>query len=420
MKISNTPTWQADLPAALKLKKFPKLNQNLDTDVVIIGGGMVGILSAYLLGKTGKSVVILESGKILQGATSMTTAFLTQNYDTDIPDSISIYGKKKTQLIWESHGKAIDLIEQIIKTEKIDCEFMRCSNFAYINSQDDSEVLEKEYKAMKQLGFKVQLRKNDDLKFKNFGYIETKNQAKFHSLKFLYALAGKLSEMDVQIYEQSAAEEINGDGPVEVKVGKYAVRAKNSITATYSPLNNPIQTFAKKGMYVSYVYELRVEKGLFKEGIYEDFENPYHYFRIDRGAIYDRMIIGGEDNRKEIEFRKEKNFKALHAYLTHLIPSKKFKVVRKWRGPILEPSDGLPLIGKYRAGQYVATAFSGNGMTYSGVAAMMFRDLITKKKNPWTSLYNPKRLPTVKQLAIKAKDYGEELINAAGKNTFKY
>jgi glycine/D-amino acid oxidase-like deaminating enzyme len=122
-------------------------------------------------------------------------------------------------------------------------------------------------------------------------------------------------------------------------------------------------------MYKSYVYEVRIPRGLIKEGTYEDCNNPYHYFRVDRQAKYDRMIIGGEDNRKEIAVDDRKNFKALEEYLTELLKGKRYTIVRKWTGPILEPSDGLALIGKFRSVQLIATAFSGNGMTYSGIAA---------------------------------------------------
>lgn len=165
---------------------------------------------------------------------------------------------------------------------------------------------------------------------------------------------------------------------------------------------------------------MQIPKGLFKQGIYEDTENPYHYFRIDRNGEFDRMIIGGEDNRKEVEFGKQKNFDALRNYLKQLMGDRKFVIVRKWSGPILEPSDGLPLIGEFKPKQLLAAAFSGNGMTYSAIAAMMFKNIIIGKKSKWTSLYDPKRTPTIKQLYVKAKDFGEEFIQGVVKNTIKY
>ncbi len=416
MKIQNKTTWQDHKP----LPAFPKLNRDIATDVVIIGGGLAGIMSAYMLAKAGKKVVILEAERVLSGATIYTTAFLTQVYDTDITDSIEMYGAKKTKQIVESHGKAIDAIESIIKAEKIECEFRRCSNYSYCNEEDDFESLKEEYEAMKKVGYKASLKKDRRLKFRNFGYIETANQAKFHPIKFAQGLIVRLREMGVEIYEKSSVEKVTGTKKVKAIGKNFSVTAEWAITATYDPLNNPKETFAKKGMYVSYVYEVQIPRGAFKEGIYEDTENPYHYFRIDRNANYDRMIIGGEDNRKEIEFGKQKNFNALEDYLNQLLEGKKYTITKKWRGPILEPSDGLPLIGKFRTGQLIATAFSGNGMTYSAIAAMVFRDIVKGKKNGWVSVYDPLRTPTIKQLYKKAMDYGEEFLKGAARNTIKY
>jgi glycine/D-amino acid oxidase-like deaminating enzyme len=416
MKILNKPTWQDQRP----LKAFPKLNANLNCDVVIAGGGLAGILSAYLLAKKGYSVALLEADRLLSGATQYTTAFLTQIYDTDTADSIKIYGTNKTKLIWESHGEAINLIERIAKEENIDCEFTRCSNYSYGNSEEDFKLLKEESKAMKSLGFRVALKNKNDLNFRNYGYIETMNQAKFHPIKFAQGVVSRLEEMGVEIFEKSPVEKISGKGPVKAGTKYHSVKAMWAITATYDPLNNPKETFGKKGMYVSYVFEVQVPKGIFKEGIYEDLENPYHYFRIDRMGSHDRMIIGGEDNRKEIEFRKQKNFNALSDYLSQIMEGKKYRIAKKWSGYILEPSDGLPLIGEFRPHQLIATAFSGNGMTYSAISAMMLRDALIGKKNRWAPVYNPVRTPTLKQLLVKARDYGEEFIKGAARNTLKF
>ena len=417
MKISNKSTWESFYVP----QKFGKLKENTSTDAVIIGGGMVGILTAYLLAKEGISVVILEKDRILTGATMFTTAFLTQNYDTDIVDSIKIYGKKKTKQIWDSHGNAIDLIEKIIKQEKIECEFMWCSNYSYGNVEEDVDLLKEEYDAMKKVSISnVSFTKTNKILPGKFGLLETKRQAKFNPMKFLLALVPRLEEMGVRIYEKTEVQKISGTKPVKAHVGQLVAEGTKVITATYDPLNNPKETFAKKGMYVSYVFEVQIPKGTFPEGIYEDLENPYHYFRIDKGGKFDRMIIGGEDNRKEIEFRAQKNFNALEDYLTGLMGKSKYQIVRKWRGPILEPSDGLPLIGEFKSNQLLAAAFSGNGMTYSAISAMMFRDAILKKKNPWFKLFDPTRTPSAKQLFYKARDYGEEFIKGAVRNTFKY
>jgi glycine/D-amino acid oxidase-like deaminating enzyme len=414
MSILKQSTWKDH-----RLPSYPKLDADMETDVVIIGGGLAGLLTAYALLRERQRVIVLEAGRIGGGATGLTTAFLTQVIDTDFIDLLSMYGAKNTKLIWQSHGQAIDLIERIVKQEQIDCEFKRCSNYSYAEEDKSFSYLEEEYAVMKKLNFEgIALMKKVDLGFVHHGYIEVKHQAKFHPTKFLAGIAEKITELGGQIFELTEATDVKGKGPVRVstKIGKR-VRAQYAITATYDPLNNPKETFMKKGMYVSYVFELKATSGVYKEGIYEDTQNPYHYFRVDRMNGHDRIIVGGEDNRQEVAFREQKNFNALAKYVKQVFGDHEYEIVRKWRGPILEPSDGLALIGQFKPAQLIAAAFSGNGMTYSAIAAMICKDIITGKKNSWSKLYDPTRTPSIKQLYKKAKDYTEEFIKGAVKNT---
>jgi glycine/D-amino acid oxidase-like deaminating enzyme len=413
MSVIQSSTWvEVDIA-----KQFPKLDRDIETDVAIIGGGLVGLLCAYTLAKAGKRVAVLEKDRVGQGVTAYTTAFLTQIIDTDIDDLKQAYGRRNVELIFESHGQAIDLIEKIVNEEKIDCEFMRCPNFSYINKESEKDSLEEEYHLIKQFLPDTELHFDDGLKIPNFGYIEIKNQAKFHPLKFINGLLTALERLKVEIYEETEVEEVGGEEWVSVQTESWTVSAQYSLTATYDPLNNPKQTFMKKGMYKTYVYELSVPAGLIPEALYEDFNNPYHYFRIDRGEKHDRMIIGGEDNRKEFEFDREKNYRALREYINDLLAGHEHRIVRKWGGPILEPSDGLALIGAYEPHRLVATAFSGNGMTYSAISALLIADIVLKQKNPWQKLYDPKRPFKMGALAIKARDYISEFLNGVVKNT---
>lgn len=119
MSVLQTPTWQ-DVSVG---REFPKLDHDAEADLVIVGAGLAGLLTAYTLAKEGKHVIVLEKDRLGSGATSYTTAFLTQLIDTKISEAKNIYGRRNTELILDSHGQAINLIEQIIRQEKIDCDF---------------------------------------------------------------------------------------------------------------------------------------------------------------------------------------------------------------------------------------------------------------------------------------------------------
>lgn len=401
-----------------KNSEYPSLEKDLETDIAVIGGGMAGVLITYMLCRAGLKVVLLEKNVLGAGATLATTAFITKVIDTELSESASLFGPKVARAVWESGQTTIEELEKIIEEESISCEFTRCSNFIFANSPTQLSDLKKDFKYYKRYGIDASFEEEgSSLNFPNLGYIEIPRQAKFHPAKFLFALAEKAKKYGAQIFEHTNVKKIERKHVSIIKTNNGKVTAQNVVIATYKPLVSK-STHLKKAMYKSYVFEVQVPKGLFKEALYEDNGNPYSYFRIDAGDDYDRMIIGGEDHKdifgKTLE---KKSFIALGKYLDQILDSRRYWISHKWAGPILEPSDGLPLIGEIAPGQYVATGFSGNGMTYSMISALLIRDLIEGSKNPWQKVYDPKRtLLQPKRLASKAKDYVEEFWNGALKN----
>ncbi len=422
MATKETSTWleTASLPT------FPKLTDDIDTDVAIAGGGLAGLLSAYMLAKSGKRVAVLEKDRVAHRATGFTTGFLTQSIDTDTADQVSMWGDAGAKAIWDSHGAAIDLIERIVRDEKIDCEFMRCDNYVYANDRKEARQLETEFSEMKRLGFPVSMKqagKGPDLGFKNRGVMAVRKQAKYHDVKFIAGLLPALERMGVELYEKTEVKDMDGDGPFTIRAGSNEVRADWVLIATYQPFNNPKEVFLQKGMYKSYIIELEAPKGKYPEGTYEDLDNPYHYFRVDAGKGArgkDRIILGGEDHRLEVDTKtlEKKSFAALEEYAQELF-GKTYPTVRRWTGNILEPIDGIAFIGEYDPHQLVATAFSGNGMTYSGITALIAHDIVTGKKNPYQEFYKPDRTMTFNQLWKKGRDFTEEFFRGAVANLLK-
>ncbi len=390
--------------------------------VAVIGGGITGLLTAYHLSQDNISCAIFESKKVGSGATSKTTAFLTQFVDTRLKDLGRIFGKEGAKHVWESHRQAIDEVESIIKKELIDCSFMRCSNYYYAASEKDFKDVEQEGKIAKGFGFPVVLQEQNDLPFKNHGYLEIKNQAKFSIFRFMDGLKISLEKRDIPILEGTEITHIEKEEKffkLTSATGDFFY-AKNVAICTYQPLGRQKQTGFKKGMYVSYVMELQIPKNFLPHAIYEDTENPYNYFRIDsKDEWSDTMVIGGQDHRQEIPVDEAKSFSAIESYVKNLFPGLEYKILSRWSGPILEPADGIALIGEVSENKYVATAFSGNGMTYSAISARLLSDLIMGRKNPYADLYNPKRIPTLAALILKGRDYVEILLGGAIKNTLK-
>lgn len=393
---------------------------------------MAGMLTAYLLaeareseGVSIKKIALLEKGKIGEGVTSLTTAFLTESLNTSYVDLIKDFGLRSAKEIVGSHQKGIDIIESIVRQHSIECDFTRCANYVYAANEKQAKDLEEEYEALLKCGGKAVLVKGnaggDSLGIPHFGYIKILHQAKFHPLRFLDALTRILLKKGIEFHEKTGVKKIKyvknvkNEEETQVYLEKgMSVFAKQAIVTTYEPFNKPLKLYFEKGTYTSYVYELKMNDPNLEEGTYEDMDNPYHYFRYEKDGT---VLVGGEDHRSDIHVHPTRNFNALKKYIDEVFKNKKYEIVRKWKGPILEPVDGLALIGPLKEGNTLyATAFSGNGMTYSAIAATIIRDIVYRRKNPWIKLYAADRALSFRALMTKGKDYAEEFIKGAVKN----
>jgi glycine/D-amino acid oxidase-like deaminating enzyme len=410
-------TWIA---TAKSQKKYPSLAEDLTTEVAIIGGGLAGVTAAYLLAKAGKEVVLITQDDSRESASANTTAFITTPIDTSLQDLTKMYDAERAKLVWQSGRDALDHIEKTVNQEGIDCEFMRCPYYYYATDEGEFKDLEKEAKLAREYGFAATT-EPVELPFPNAGAMTLPHEAKFHALKYLDQLKSKAVSYGAKVFDRTRALGVLKQGDREVvNTPKGTITAHTVLLATYYPFTDPAELYAHTGRYITYLFEAKIPKGLWPEAMYEDSKNPYHYMRIDRQETFDRLIVGGEDHRREIKIDPRKNYAALRKYLESLIPKEKVKIVRKWRWGIIETIDGLPYIGPLKdARQYVITGLSGTGMTLSRIAAEMFVDYVLGKENPYAALYEPLRLPKPRALAKKGADYMGELIGGAGKNVFK-
>lgn len=395
------------------------LQGSITADVVVIGGGLTGLLAAYLVGQGGRRVVVLEKNNQLgHGATGVTTAFLVQYLDTDLHELLAIWGRERARAIIAAHGSAIDLAEDIVRREHIACDFERCINYSYATEESDQAGLRREQAAGEKLGLPLAY-KTSGLPFAHHGFLELPRQAKFHPLRYMAALANIITERGGRIYTGTAAEAIARAGDdVVVTAGLHTVRAGHAIVATYAPFDQKL--FFKKSFYTSYVLCANLPRGAVPAGLYDDMANPYHYWRVDQGDQHDRLIFGGADHRSDIPVKKEKNWQALAEELQRVFAGIPYELHTRWHGPILETVDGLAYIGPAGDERILyATGFSGNGMTYSHIAARIMSDTIEQKSNPWQPLFAARRLPTLKALFYKGQDYTGELLGGAVRNSLR-
>jgi glycine/D-amino acid oxidase-like deaminating enzyme len=402
-------------------KKHPALQAEREADVCVLGGGLAGVWAAYLLAKEGKSVVLIEKDELGRAATLYTTGFITQVIDTDLTDLVRMYGEGKARLAWQAGVDATDQIESVAREEGIECEFVRLPYWIYARDRGGLWALRSEFKAARELGFDVAMIDEPIPGFSNMGALEVRAQAKYHPIKFFMGLVEAAEKAGVEIYEKTEAIDVDASvsGARVLTKSGYSIKARDVIVATYDPLGNPKSTRFKKGTYESYIYHLELSKGALPEMMIEDTHNPYHYVRVDDLGGKMRMLVGGEDHRAELKLDAGRSFRALKEYMSETFPGLDYEIKSKWHGAILEPSDGLPLIGEYSRHEYVSTAFSGNGMTYSALSGRILADLIMERGSRYKELYDPRRPLGAKPLLFKFRDYAGIWLGGAIKNLFK-
>lgn len=380
--------------------KFPRLTQNVKADVVIVGGGLAGIFCAYLLAKESKKVVIVEKDRIGSGQTSYTTAFITYVVDTSLSKIVEKLGEENAKSVWEAGKTGLTEIERIISQEKIECDFLQCNAYVCALNKDDANILKREASLAQKFGFDVSFKNDGNLSFKNSGYLEIHKQAKFHPLKFLYQLTEKAKEAGVKIFENTEALKVVGSNPIQVECESGFVEAEFAVIDTYNPtISNTIKP-GKLISYQSYVTSFLINKDLLEEAIYWDTGKPYSYFRLDKFKKFDRLILGGRDHLTGQDPNPGKHFDELEKYFKKTFINTEYKVEDSWNGEILESLDGIPYIGQspQKPSILLSTSFSGNGMTYAALSAVLNRDIIINRTNKYKALFNPERIGNIGEI----------------------
>ena len=390
---------------------FPRLDSTLDVDVAIIGGGITGIVTAYELAKAGKKVALLEQGRLAEGASGWTTAFATYVTDAPFLKLKKTVGAKRATLAWNAGREAIDELERLIKAEKIDCDFMRCPAYVFAKDEQALEQLHREEDAIKESGFRVKM---DDapLGFATPGHMRVDRQAKFHPVKFLTGLAKAAEKHGAHIFENSKMESHAGSSPCVVKTKGGQLRATYVVLATHMPNGNPDLIAERITAYQTYCLEAEIPKGILSEALYWDTELPYHYFRVDAFPDHDRLMIGGEDHKTGQSEDANMHFAQMENFVKQLLPGIEYNISRHWSGEILQTIDELPFVGPTHRNKHVlmATGFAGNGMTFGIASALILRDHILGKKNPYANALRTLRFSGFFHYCERGYNYMKELV----------
>jgi glycine/D-amino acid oxidase-like deaminating enzyme/nitrite reductase/ring-hydroxylating ferredoxin subunit len=379
-----------------KPARFRSLARSLSVDVLVVGGGVTGIVTAYLLQKAGVHVALIERGRIAARDSGHTTAHLTCVTDKRLHALVKDLGRDHGRAVWDAGAASIDEIERTVREEEIECEFSRVPGYLHApvsgGQTDERTDLKKDARLANEFGFNAAYL--DRVPFMNTPGVRLADQAKFHPLKFLFALARKTHGTESRIFEDSAVTKFDSKKK-RAKANGHWINYDRVVLATNNPLLGEAGLVSgmffqtKLALYSSYVVGATVPRGSIPIASFWDTNDPYQYLRVDRHGELDYAIFGGEDHKTGQARNTETCFRRVEKALLKLAPAA--NIDHRWSGQVIESSDGLPYIGPNEEDQFIATAYSGNGYTFGVTAAAMARDWITGVKNPWRDLFSPDR-----------------------------
>ena len=408
-------------------KKFrsARLAENATTEVCVVGAGIAGVTTAYLLARENRQVVLIDDGPVGGGMTGRTTAQFVTLVDDGYEKIEKILGEEWARLCAESQMAAIDRVESIVNAEKIDCDFERVDGYLFLPPGGSVTDLKRELEAIHRAG----LRDSERIdripigKFSTDGVLRIPRQAQFHPLKYLNALAQRIVDLGGRIFTGTRVVKVEDSDRVKIETSDgRTITANAAVIATNCPINDRLVIHSKQAPYATYVVGLRVTREVGRVLLWdtamtaEEEEQKlgpisYHYIRFARDETGDVLIVGGEDHKTGQESDCEERFAKLERWTRDHFPFVG-EVTDRWSGQVMEPVDGVAYIGRNPGDKnvYIVTGDSGNGMTHGTIAGMLIVDLIADRENPWTKLYDPAR-KTLKASVIA--DYISENANVA-------
>ncbi|RYX99202.1 FAD-dependent oxidoreductase [bacterium] len=378
------------------MKDSQELKENINTDVCIIGTGIGGLTTAYLLTKSGKKVTLLEMDQVASGQSARTTAQISYEIDERYDYVSNRLGKEIAKLVADSQNAALNKIAEIVKTENISCSFEYVTAYLYC-PPGEKDDLDSELKALHEVGLTETYISEESAVncFRTGRNIVFPKQAQFHPLEYLKALREIIVNKGGQIFTSTKATNVESSGnQVIITTEKgNTITANHVVVATNSPMNDRLAIHTKQAPYRTYVIGAKIPKGSVNKGIFWDTLDPYHYIRLYEEKDHDVLIIGGEDHKTGQSDDETEPFVNLEAWSKVRFPMIE-EVTYKWSGQVQEPADGLAFLGKNPGDDnvYIITGDSGTGMTNCTIGAMIISDLINGKANDWETAYSPSRL----------------------------
>jgi glycine/D-amino acid oxidase-like deaminating enzyme/nitrite reductase/ring-hydroxylating ferredoxin subunit len=413
---ANKSLWQESLPLYQPKRKI--VPEKI-VDVLIVGGGITGISTALELQKAGKECLLIEAHSIGFGTTGGTTAHLNTFLDTSYDIIENDFGEKNAQLVFSAAKQSIELIKRNVDQYNIDCDFTYRDGYVFSQNADQAKQLHKLVAACKKVGMEINFTNDIPVPVPFEEAAVFGGQAQFHPTKYIYGLAEAFEDAGGLLVQNCRVESFESNTLAEAKTNLGVIRARKMIFATHIPPGINLLHF-RCAPYRSYALAVKLNDDKYPGALVYDMHDPYRYYRTQEVNGQKYLVVGGEDHKTGHNENTDFCFSKLDSYISKYFDID--EVSFKWSSEFFEPTDGLPYIGHlpgFVDNVYVATGFSGNGMTYSHVAARLLTDLIVTGESEFKDVFSPNRIKPVAGFSNFIKENADVVKEFIGKRLSK-
>jgi glycine/D-amino acid oxidase-like deaminating enzyme/nitrite reductase/ring-hydroxylating ferredoxin subunit len=365
---------------------YPQLGGDDRADVVVVGAGITGLTTARLLVEAGASVIVVDAGPVAAGATGYTTAKVTSLHGITYGQLVDRFDEERARGYGSANEAAIAEVARLVEADGIDCAFERRAHVVYTTDPGSVATVEREVELGRSLGLPASPDDGSELPFAVAAAIRFDDQAQMHPREYCLGLARAITAGGGRIYEHTRVRSIDADRTILTDQG--VLRGDAVVVATHLPINVMGAYFARAEPLRSYAISVELPEGR-PEQMYLSTDSPTRSLR----TAGDHLIVGGEGHKVGDAHDTNEHYRALEQWAGTYFGAA--PVRHRWSAQDWSSADGIPYIGRmagHDEGVFVGTAFRKWGMTHGTVAAMIIRDLISGRDNPWVEVYDATRV----------------------------
>ncbi|MFI6512644.1 FAD-dependent oxidoreductase [Streptosporangium sp. NPDC050855] len=401
----------------------PALDRDLQVDVAVVGGGIAGLSTAWELARAGRSVAVLEAGRIAAGVTGNTTAKLSALHTLIYADLASSAGPEAAALYARSQREAIAHLIATATELGVDCDIERVPSLTYVESADGVGKLKAEAEAAEQAGLPASFVTESSLPFPIAGAVRVEDQAQFHPRAYLLALAEAMTGMGALVFEGTRVVGLKEGSPCRLTTSEgLTVTATDVVVATHYPIFDRSLLFARMEPHRELVVAAAIPADQDPGGMFITTEQSTRSVRTAPYEDGQRLLIVTGESFLPGSGNVGDRLERLRSWTVERFPGA--RPTHWWAAQDNDTTDGVPFVGPLHPGAkhaYVATGFGGWGMSNGVMSGLLLSTLITGGGSPWAGLYDPRRLrpvreagPALKLQATVAKHFVGDRLSTAG------